>query len=48
LDYDIDCVSLATFDVDSNGMYLLWSPYADLSDIEKLHASETLPMPSGI
>ena len=29
-------------------MYLLWSPYADLSDIEKLHASETLPMPSGI
>ncbi len=47
-DYDIDAVSLATFDIDSNGMYQLWSPYANISDIEKLHASELLPIPTGL
>lgn len=29
-------------------MYQLWSPYADISDIDNLHASEELPTPTGV
>ena len=46
-DYDIDAVSLATFDIDNNGILQLWSPYADISTEEKLAASLELPFPSG-
>lgn len=46
-DYDIDCVSLATFDIDENGLYQLWSPYADITSPEMRKASETLPQPTG-
>ena len=45
-DYDIDCVSIATFDIDNNGMLQLWSPYANLTSEEFRKASEELPLPS--
>lgn len=47
-DYDIDAVSLATFDIDSNGKLQLWSKYADLTNDKMRQESEKLPMPSGI
>lgn len=46
-DYDVDAVSLATFDIDANGILQLWSPYADLTNVEMRRASENLPMPTG-
>lgn len=46
-DYDVDAVSLATFDIDSNGILQLWSPYSDLTSVEMRKASENLPMPTG-
>ena len=46
-DYDVDAVSLATFDIDSNGILQLWSPYSDLTSVETRKASENLPMPTG-
>ena len=46
-DYDVDAVSLATFDIDSNGILQLWSPYANLTNVEMRKASENLPMPTG-
>lgn len=46
-DYDVDAVSLATFDIDSNGVLQLWSPYSDLTNVEMRKASENLPMPTG-
>lgn len=46
-DYDVDAVSLATFDIDSNGILQLWSPYSDLTSVEMRKASENLPMLTG-
>ena len=46
-DYDIDAVSLAAFDVDSNGILQLWSPYSNLQDPQLREASEELPIPTG-
>lgn len=46
-DYDVDAVSLATFDIDSNGILQLWSPYSNLTNVEMRKASENLPMPTG-
>lgn len=46
-DYDVDAVSLATFDIDSNGMLQLWSPYANITNSEMREASEQLPLPNG-
>lgn len=46
-DYDVDAVSLATFDIDANGILQLWSPYADLANVEMRKASENLPIPTG-
>ena len=46
-DYDVDAVSLATFDIDSNGVLQLWSPYSNLTSVEMRKASENLPMPTG-
>lgn len=46
-DYDVDAVSLATFDIDANGILQLWSPYADLTNVEMGKASENLPIPTG-
>lgn len=45
-DFDIDCVSIATFDIDNNGMLQLWSPYSNLTSEELRKASEELPLPS--
>lgn len=46
-DYDIDAVSLATYDINHNGLLQLWSPYADLSTKGMLEESMTLPFPTG-
>ncbi len=46
-DYDVDAVSLATFDIDSNGVLQLWSPYSNLTNVEMRKASENLPIPTG-
>lgn len=46
-DYDVDAVSLATFDIDSNGILQLWSPYSDLTSVEMRKVSENLSMPTG-
>lgn len=46
-DYDVDAVSLATFDIDFNGILQLWSPYANLTNVEMRKASEQLPIPTG-
>lgn len=46
-DYDVDAVSLATFDIDENGILQLWSPYANIESDELRKASETLPTPTG-
>lgn len=45
--YDVDAVSLATFDIDENGILQLWSPYANIESEELRKASETLPTPTG-
>ena len=46
-DFDIDAVSLVTFDINSSGTLPLWSPYAKLSTIEMLEESMKLPFPTG-
>lgn len=46
-DFDIDAVSLVTFDINSNGNLDLWSPYANLNNINNLEASMKLPFPTG-
>lgn len=46
-DFDVDAVSLATFDIDRNGLLQLWSPYANIESMELLDASTKLPIPSG-
>lgn len=46
-DYDIDAVSLATYDISHNGKLELWSPYANISNMELMNASMQLPFPTG-
>ena len=46
-DYDVDAVSIATYDIDRGGKLLLWSPYANIENIENLNASLQLPIPTG-
>lgn len=45
--YDVDAVSIATFDIDRNGKLLLWSPHANIETLENLEASMELPFPTG-
>ena len=47
MDYDIDAVSLATYNIDSNGILKVWSPFANYDTKELLDASMTLPVPTG-
>ena len=47
-DYDVDAVSLATFDIDSNGILQLWSPYSNIETEDMRKASESLPIPTGL
>lgn len=46
-DFDIDAVSLAAYDIDSNGMIQVWSPYANIQNKELLEESFKLPIPTG-
>ena len=45
-DYDVDKASLLG-SIFKNGKYVRWSPFMNLSSIEHLKASETLPFPTG-
>lgn len=47
-DYDVDAVSLATYDINRNGLLQLWSPYANIESPQLMEASMTLPIPTGI
>ena len=47
-DLDIDAVSLQTFELGRNGLYVGHSPYYNLANEEMRKASDTLPFPSGI
>ena len=47
-DFDVDAVSLATYDINRNGLLQLWSPYANIESEELMAASMTLPIPTGI
>lgn len=46
-DLDIDAVSLQTFTLNANGLFVGHSPYYKLESEELQKASETLPFPSG-
>lgn len=47
-DLDIDAVSIQTFDINSNGIYETYSPYANLDSPALLKVSEKyLPFPTG-
>ena len=47
-DLDIDAVSIQTFDINRNGIYETYSPYANLDSLALLKASEKyLPFPTG-
>lgn len=46
-DYDIDSASIATYSIDRSGRLPLWSPYSNLTTIEKTNESFTLPFPTG-
>lgn len=46
-DYDIDTVSLLTFELLKNGKFAGWSPYFDLSSEESLRISTGLNYPTG-
>ena len=47
-DLDIDAVSLQTFELGRNGLYVGHSPYYNLSNEDMRKASDTLPFPSGV
>lgn len=47
-DLDIDAVSLQTFELGRNGLYVGHSPYYNLSNEDMRKVSDTLPFPSGI
>lgn len=44
---DIDAVSLQTFELGRNGVYIGHSPYYNLSNSETRKVSDTLPFPTG-
>ena len=46
-DYDIDAVSLSMFAFDQNGKFVKWSDLFDMSSMDMLKASMTLPLPTG-
>lgn len=46
-DYDIDAVSLLTFELGNDGKFVGWSPYFNLSSEEMLQASTELNYPTG-
>lgn len=46
-DYDIDAVSLLTFELGQDGKFVGWSPYFDLSSEDTLRISTDLDYPTG-
>lgn len=46
-DYDIDTASIVTYDISSNGLIPLWSPYAKYNSLESLNNVMRLPFPTG-
>jgi hypothetical protein len=46
-DFDIDCVSLLTFELGRDGKFVGWSPYFNLSSEELLEVSTEFSYPTG-
>jgi hypothetical protein len=46
-DFDIDCVSLLTYEFDRSGKFVGWSPFFDLSSKTQLEISTNLNYPTG-
>ena len=46
-DYDIDAVSLQTYQVDKNGKISLWSPYTQRMSLDLFNRSLKIPFPTG-
>ena len=46
-DYDIDAVTITTFDVNDNGIVQTWSPYTRYNSLIELQTSMELPFPNG-
>lgn len=46
-DYDIDSVSLAVFDINSNGLLDIHTPYAKLDSMQEIEESFKFPFPTG-
>lgn len=46
-DYDIDKLYMMTFDI-KNGIFAGWSPYFDMSTLDTVHNSLSLPAPTGL
>lgn len=46
-DFDIDCVSLLTYEFDKSGKFVGWSPFFDLSSKTQLEISTNLNYPTG-
>lgn len=46
-DYDIDAVTITTFDVNDNGIVQTWSPYSRYNSLIELQTSMELPFPNG-
>ena len=46
-DFDIDCVSLLTYEFDRSGKFVGWSPFFDLTNSNQLKISSNLSFPTG-
>lgn len=46
-DYDIDCVSLLTYNIDLSGRFVGWSPYFDISTEQNFTQSTEFDYPTG-
>lgn len=46
-DFDIDSVTLLSYDLNNNGKLEFWSPYASLRDEKSIEASKKIPFPTG-
>lgn len=46
-DFDIDCVSLLTYEFDRSGKFVGWSPFFNLTNTEQLRLSTDLNFPTG-
>ena len=46
-DYDIDSVSMTSYELNDSGEYQTWSPLAKIDSLAHLRQSDNIPLPSG-